>query len=162
MNKQHHILNATFVGIALAVATVDLEPTTSTVLAIAWRAAAIVPPVVLGALIPDLDHIVGTHRKTGHNLPLLGAAMLYPATFGNLSFLWVGILAHYLLDLLTTRGLALFYPLSKREWDIPPNIPVDSRAAGAVTSMFTVIEILVVVLAAEHGVAAQPHYAFFA
>lgn len=152
MNKNHHVGNAAFVGIALAyVASADIA-------SLPWSVAAIVPPVILGALIPDLDHIVGKHRKTGHNLFLLAGLAIYPALFGNLSFVWVGVAVHFLLDLVTARGLALFYPLSGKEWSVPPDIPVDSRAAGAVTGLLTIVEILIVVLAAEHGIVLEAYY----
>ncbi len=49
---------------------------------------------------------------------------------------------HYVLDVLgTTRGIALFYPLWSREFDVPFGIRVDSRYADLMTVTVTAVEL---------------------
>lgn len=101
-------------------------------------------PVVLGALFPDVDTAFGTHRRTFHNLATLGFFYVYPAVFGNLHLVWVGILTHYVLDLLgTLRGMALLYP-SPREFDVPVGVSSSSWTAPAVTVVITALELAAV------------------
>jgi len=99
-------------------------------------------PVVLGALFPDVDTAFGKHRKTLHNLPLLAVFFAYPFYFGNLQWVWLGVVTHYVLDVLgTTRGIALFYPFWAREFDVPFGIPVDSKYTDLMTVTVTAVEL---------------------
>lgn len=104
--------------------------------------AAVFIPVVLGALFPDVDTAFGKHRKTLHNLPVLACFLAYPFYFDNLHFVWAGILTHYVLDYFgSKRGLALFYPLTSREYGAPAGVTTSSRFAEAVTVCITVLEL---------------------
>lgn len=142
MNKEGHILNAALLGIGLGFV---LEPsgtfeTLDTVIAVTI-------PVTLGALFPDVDTAFGKHRKTLHNLPVLGIFVAFPFVFGNLSYVWIGIFTHYILDYLgSRRGIALFYPASKSEYGFPSGVTTSSRFANAVTIIVTVVELAVAVV----------------
>ncbi len=107
--------------------------------------AAVSVPVVLGALFPDVDTAFGKHRKTLHNLPVLAVVGAYPVYFANLQWVWLGVVTHYVLDVLgTTRGIALFYPLWDREFNLPVGVPVDNRWSGALTIAITAVELAVI------------------
>ena len=139
MNKQGHVLNALLLGIGLGYV---LEPagdveTFRTV-------AAVSVPVVLGALFPDVDTAFGKHRKTLHNLLTLFVFVAFPLYFDNLRWVWLGVLTHYVLDFLgSRRGIALFYPLSDREYGSPTGVTTDSRFANLVTLLVTAFELAV-------------------
>lgn len=139
MNKRGHVVNAVLLSVGLAVLLSDgtALPTLETVLAVGV-------PVTLGALFPDVDTAFGTHRKTFHNLPTLGTFVAFPIVFGNLRFVWVGVLTHYVLDLCgTDRGMALFYPWPE-EYGVPVGVNVDSPWADVVTLVVTGAELAVV------------------
>jgi hypothetical protein len=140
MNKREHVLNGLLVGIGLGTILAPSGDLTTL-----RTIVAVTVPVTLGALFPDIDTAFGTHRKTFHNLLVLGGFVAFPLVFDNLRFVWIGVLSHYLLDVVgTTRGIALFYPFS-REYDLPVGIPVSSRLAPAVTLSITVVELALVV-----------------
>lgn len=137
MNKRGHVLNAVLLSIGLGYV---LEPA-GDVRTFATIAEVFVP-VVLGALFPDVDTAFGRHRKTLHNLPVLAVVVAYPLYFGNLQWVWLGVLTHYVLDVLgTTRGIALFYPLWEREFDLPVGLPVDSSYTDVLTVLITAVEL---------------------
>jgi hypothetical protein len=139
MDKKGHVLNALLLAIGVGYV---LEPSgdVSTFVAI----AEVSLPLVLGALFPDVDTAFGKHRKTLHNLPVLGIALAYPYFFGNLSFVWAGILSHYVLDMLgSKRGIALFYPFWSEEFGSPTGVTTTSKFADIVTIAVTLIEIAV-------------------
>ncbi len=137
MNKRGHVLNAVLLVVGLGYL---LEPAGD--LRTLRTVAEVFVPVVLGALFPDVDTAFGKHRKTLHNLPVLAVFFAYPLYFGNLQWVWLGVLTHYVLDVLgTTRGIALFYPLLSREFDVPFGIPVDSEFSDAVTLAVTAVEL---------------------
>lgn len=53
--------------------------------------------VLLGARLPDMDNIVGVHRRTLHNpIVLAGTTLVDPAVF-------VGCASHFLLDLFPSK-----------------------------------------------------------
>ena len=156
MNKKGHVLNAVLLGVGLGV-ILTVEPTTrptaDLVVEALSRVVELSVPVTLGALFPDVDTAFGKHRKTLHNLPVLGVFVAFPLVFGNLQFVWVGIATHYVLDVVgSRRGIALFYPLSKTEYGFPSGVTTSSRYADGVT---------VVVTAVELGVLAAVHYLAF-
>lgn len=137
MNKEGHVLNAALLGIGLGFI---LEPsgTVETLRAV----VAVTIPVTLGALFPDVDTAFGKHRKTLHNLPVLALFVSFPVVFGNLSYVWIGILTHYVLDYLgSRRGIALFYPLSSQEYGFPSGVTTSSRFANVVTLVVTGVEL---------------------
>lgn len=137
MNKRGHVLNAVLLAIGLGFL---LEPAGD--LETVRTIAEVFVPVVLGALFPDVDTAFGKHRKTLHNLPVLGIVLAYPFYFGNLQWVWLGVATHYVLDVLgTTRGIALLYPLSGREFDVPFGIRVDSKFADLMTITVTAVEL---------------------
>ena len=147
MNKRGHLLNAALLSVGLSVlAQGHLDvPTVRTLLAIGV-------PVTLGALVPDIDTAVGSHRKTFHNLLTLGTFAVFPIVFDNLHLVWIGVFTHYVLDLLGgTRGIAVFYPWPE-EYDVPVGVPVDSPWADVVTLVVTGVELAVVWWALETGV----------
>jgi membrane-bound metal-dependent hydrolase YbcI (DUF457 family) len=137
MNQREHVLNAALLAIGLGYV---LEPagdvtTFRTILAVG-------PPVVLGALFPDVDAHYGRHRKALHNLLVLGFFAAFPVYFGNLEWVWLGVLTHYVLDIAgSRRGVALFYPLWKREFGLPVGVPVTSSHSGVVTVVITGAEV---------------------
>jgi membrane-bound metal-dependent hydrolase YbcI (DUF457 family) len=136
MNKRGHVLNAVLLSIGLGYI---LQPTgdVETFVSI----AEMVVPVTLGALFPDVDTAFGKHRKTLHNLPVLGVFLAYPYFFGNLQFVWVGVATHYLLDVMgSKRGIALFYPWEK-EFGLPIGVTTSSKWADAVTVVVTAVEL---------------------
>jgi membrane-bound metal-dependent hydrolase YbcI (DUF457 family) len=139
MNQKEHVLNAALLGIGLAYV---LEPAGD---AATFRTVVGVSvPVVLGALFPDVDAHFGRHRKTFHNLPVLALFLAFPVAFGNLQWVWLGVLSHFVLDVLgTTRGVALWYPLWAREFNLPFGVPVSSNWAGLVTLCITALELAV-------------------
>ncbi len=137
MNKEGHVLNAALLGIGLGFV---LEPsgTSETLRTI----VAVTIPVTLGALFPDVDTAFGKHRKTLHNLPVLAIFVAFPFVFGNLSYVWIGVFTHYVLDYLgSRRGIALFYPLSSQEYGFPSGVTTSSRFANAVTIVVTAVEL---------------------
>lgn len=139
MNKRGHVLNAVLLAIALGFV---LEPAGD--LATLRTVAAVFVPLVLGALVPDVDTHFGRHRKTLHNLPVLGVVVAYPLVFDNLSWVWLGVVTHYILDVLgTTRGIALFYPLWDEEFGLPVGVPVDSNYADLMMLVVTAFEVAV-------------------
>lgn len=142
MNKEGHVLNAALLGIGLGFV---LEPsgTAETLRTI----VAVTIPVTLGALFPDVDTAFGKHRKTLHNLPVLGLFVVFPFVFANLAYVWVGVFTHYVLDYLgSRRGIALFYPLSHAEYGFPSGVTTSSRFANVVTIVVTIVELAVAVL----------------
>ncbi|WP_436907030.1 metal-dependent hydrolase [Halosimplex marinum] len=139
MDKRGHVLNAVFLAVGLGFI---LEPAGD--VATFRTIAAVFVPLVLGALFPDVDTHFGKHRKTLHNLPVLGIVAAYPIYFANLHWVWLGVLTHYVLDALgTTRGLALFYPLWDEEFGAPIGVPVSSDYADAMMLAVTAFELVV-------------------
>jgi membrane-bound metal-dependent hydrolase YbcI (DUF457 family) len=141
VNKRGHVLNAVLLTVGLGYV---LEPSGSEATFVTIAEVSV--PVVLGALLPDIDTAFGRHRKTLHNLLVLGVIAAYPVLFGNLQWVWIGVLTHYVLDVAgTTRGIALFYPVWDREFDLPVGLPVDSKWSDALTVLITALEVAVIV-----------------
>ncbi|MFC7136026.1 metal-dependent hydrolase [Halobaculum litoreum] len=139
MNKKGHVLNAILLAIGLGYV---LQPSgdVETFVTI----AELFVPLVLGALFPDADTAFGKHRKTLHNLPVLAVFLAYPLYFGNLRFVWIGVVTHYVLDVVgSRRGIALFYPLLKTEYGLPIGVTTSSKHADAVTVVITLAELAV-------------------
>jgi len=137
MNKRGHVLNAVLLSIGLGYV---LEP--SATLDTARMMGELLVPVTLGALFPDVDTAFGKHRKTLHNLLVLGIFAAWPIYMGNLNYVWIGIATHYILDVVgSTRGIALLYPLSKTEYNVPVGVPVSSSRSDLVTVLVTVAEV---------------------
>jgi membrane-bound metal-dependent hydrolase YbcI (DUF457 family) len=137
MDKRGHVLNAAILAIGLGYL---LEPAgdEDTFL----RIGEVFVPLILGALFPDVDTHFGKHRKTLHNLWVLVVVVAYPLYFGNLQWVWVGVLSHYVLDVLgTTRGIALFYPLWDEEYNVPLGVPVSSDYSDAMMLSITAFEL---------------------
>ncbi|SDZ86289.1 hypothetical protein SAMN04488065_0854 [Haloplanus vescus] len=143
MNKEGHVLNAALLSIGLGIVLVwPTTPGVDTALETVEMIAKLSVPVVLGALFPDVDTAFGKHRKTLHNLFVLGIVAGYPIVFDNLQFVWIGIATHYLLDLVgSRRGLALLYPLTSQEWGLPFGVTTSSDYANAVTVLVTGFEL---------------------
>ncbi|WP_135829073.1 metal-dependent hydrolase [Halorussus halobius] len=139
MNKQGHVLNAVLLSIGLGYVFYPAGDVPT------FRAIAEMSvPIVLGALLPDVDTAFGKHRKTLHNLPLLAVVYAYPVYFGNLHYVWMGVATHYVLDLLgSKRGIALFYPYSK-EYNLPVGVAVSSKWATGITVAVTAVELALV------------------
>lgn len=150
MNEKGHTVNALLLSIGLGVL---LEGSlTSQVLV---RIVEVSPPVVLGALFPDLDTTFGTHRKTFHNVWVLAIALAFPFVFGNLHYVWIGITTHYVLDLLgNVKGMGVFHPFGGF-YDIPVGVNIDSRWADFVTLAVTAFELVVIAGIILLGHAAQ-------
>lgn len=150
MNKRNHVINAVLlsVGISLLL-TQQLSLEAVRIL------VAVAPPIVLGALFPDLDTAFGTHRKTFHNVWVLGVAVSFPYLFGNLYYVWIGVLTHYILDLLGNRyGMGAFYPIPGF-YDVPVGVSVDSAWATPVTLLVTALELGAVFLLVAAGLESQ-------
>lgn len=140
MRERGHVINAVLLGVGIGVL---LEPslTVDTLRSV----VEVGVPVVLGALLPDVDTSFGAHRVHGHNLLVLGAVLAFPYVFGNLAWVWLGVVTHYVLDLLgNVRGMALFYPVSRSFYDVPVGVNVDSPLADVVTLVVTGVELAAV------------------
>ncbi|MUW14722.1 metal-dependent hydrolase [Halorubrum sp. CBA1125] len=138
MNKRGHVLNALLLALGLGFV---LEPGLGA--ATARTTAEITVPIVLGALFPDVDTAFGRHRKTLHSLPVLGVFVAYPVLFGNLQYVWIGVLTHYVLDVVgSRRGIALFHPLSDAEYGLPSGVTTSSKYADLVTVVVTAVELV--------------------
>lgn len=136
MNKRGHVLNGLLLGIGLGYI---LEPAGDVTTFV--KVVEVAPPIVLGAMLPDIDTEFGKHRKLLHNLPVLVAFYAFPAFFGNLSWVWIGILSHYVLDVVgSTRGIALFYPYPE-EFGLPTGVTVSSNYAQWATVAITAAEL---------------------
>jgi hypothetical protein len=141
MNKRGHVLNAILLSIGLGylLEPVGDERTFVTIIEVGI-------PVVLGALFPDVDTAFGKHRKTLHNLLVLGGFIAFPYFFGNLEYVWIGILTHYVLDIAgSKRGLALFYPYT-REYGLPVGVAVSSDRSELATVVVTGVELVAAAL----------------
>ena len=139
MNKRGHVLNGLLLALGLGFV---IEPGLG--MATARTVAEITVPIVLGALFPDVDTAFGRHRKTLHSLPVLGVFLAYPIVFGNLQYVWIGVLTHYVLDVVgSRRGIALFHPLSDREYGMPTGVTTSSKYADLVTVVVTAVELVV-------------------
>lgn len=137
MNEGEHVLNAALLAIGLAVI---MEPTLNVQTVV--TVGLLFVPIVLGSLLPDVDAHYGEHRNALHNLVVLGIIAAYPLVVNNLHWVWLGVVTHYLLDVLgTVRGIALFYPLSDREFELPVGVAAASWWAGPVTIVVTVLEL---------------------
>ena len=137
MNKRGHVLNGLLLAIGIGFV---LEPGVDA--DTATKIAQITVPIVLGALFPDVDTAFGKHRKTLHSLPVLAVFLAYPIVFDNLHFVWVGVLTHYILDLVgSRRGIALFHPLSEQEYSLPFGVTTSSKYADLVTVIITALEV---------------------
>ena len=137
MNKRGHVLNALLLALGLGFV---LEPGAD--MATATTIAQISVPIILGALFPDVDTAFGKHRKTLHSLPVLAVIVAYPIVFNNLHYVWIGVLTHYILDLVgSRRGIALFHPLSDKEFSLPFGVTTSSKYADLVTVIITALEI---------------------
>lgn len=138
MNKRGHVLNAVLLSVGLGYVlhpTGDVE-TLLTILEVGV-------PVTLGALFPDVDTEFGRHRKALHNLLVLGGFVAFPYYFGgNLRWVWLGVLTHYVLDVVgSKRGIALFYPLWSKEFNLPTGVAVSSDHADLATLAVTAVEV---------------------
>jgi membrane-bound metal-dependent hydrolase YbcI (DUF457 family) len=138
MNKRGHVLNAMLLSIGLGY-VLDPSGDVTTFATI----TEVFLPVVLGALFPDVDTAFGKHRKTLHNLPVLLIFIAHPIYHGgNLQWVWLGVLTHYVLDMLgSKRGIALFYPFWDEEYGSPTGVTTTSKHAGAVTVAVTLVEL---------------------
>ncbi len=137
MNKRGHVLNALLLALGLGFI---LEPGID--MATAEMTVQITVPIVLGALFPDVDTAFGRHRKTLHSLPVLAVFLAYPILFGNLQYVWIGVLTHYILDVVgSRRGIALFHPLSDKEYGMPTGVTTSSKYADLVTVIITALEL---------------------
>ncbi|MDZ5811762.1 metal-dependent hydrolase [Halorubrum sp. AD140] len=146
MNKDDHVINAVILGIGVGylLAPTLGEPTLHAIVLVGI-------PIVIGALFPDIDTEFGTHRETFHNFVTLAVFLAFPIYFGNLFFVWMGVLTHFVLDLLGTKGgLALFYPAT-RHVSVPVGVTVDSRKARVVTLAVTGLELGVVWTLVHYG-----------
>mgnify|MGYP000212271787 FL=1 len=152
MNRKEHVLNAALLAIGLGYV---LEPAGD--VATFETIAAMFVPLVLGALFPDVDAHYGKHRKALHNLTVLGIFLAYPLYFGNLQWVWLGVLTHFVLDVVgSKRGIALFYPLSSTEDGLPVGVAVVSKYAGLVTVIITALEVAIVAALLFYVVPALP------
>ncbi|WP_435097014.1 metal-dependent hydrolase [Halarchaeum sp. P4] len=140
MNKKDHILNGLLLGAGLGFV---LHPEGSMQTLV--TTAAVLVPVVLGAMFPDIDTEFGKHRKTLHNLFVVGILYGYTLYFDNLMFVWIGVVTHFVLDVLgSKRGIALFYPLWDKEFGTPVGVTTSSQYATAITVIITIVELVVI------------------
>jgi membrane-bound metal-dependent hydrolase YbcI (DUF457 family) len=143
MNKEGHVLNAVLLSVGLGVVLVlPTTPSASTALETVEMIIRLSVPIVLGALFPDVDTAFGKHRKTLHNVFVLGVVAAYPVFFDNLQFVWIGVATHFLLDVVgSRRGIAFFYPLTSQEWGLPSGVTTSSKYANPVTVVVTLLEL---------------------
>jgi len=151
MNKRGHVLNAVLLAIGLGYI---LEPsgdveTFETI-------ATVGLPVVLGALLPDIDTVFGRHRKALHNLPLIVALYFWPAWFGTMHYVWMGVATHYVLDVMgSKRGIALLYPFRDEEFDLPIGVSTSSTYTDAMTLFVTAVELGAIYLVVRYELPVQ-------
>jgi hypothetical protein len=151
MNKRGHVLNAVLLAIGLGYI---LEPsgdveTFETI-------ATVGLPVVLGALLPDIDTAFGRHRKALHNLPLIVALYFWPAWFGTMHYVWMGVATHYVLDVMgSKRGIALLYPFRDEEFDLPIGVSTSSTYTDAMTLFVTAVELGAIYLVVRYELPVQ-------
>ncbi len=139
MNKDGHVLNGLLFGIGVGF-LLDPSGKETTIISI----IEVTIPVTLGALVPDIDTEFGRHRKTLHNLPVLGLFIAFPYVFGNLHYVWLGVLTHYILDIVgSKRGIALFYPYTQ-EYGFPTGVATKNSYTNVVTLAITAGELVVV------------------
>lgn len=139
MREKGHVFNAVCLGVGTGLL---LEPTVSTAALVSVVTVGV--PVLLGALLPDIDTTFGKHRQTFHNAWVLAAFIAFPHFLGNLQYVWLGITTHYALDLLgNVKGMAVFYPFGGM-YDIPVGVTIDSRWADVVTVLVTAFELAIV------------------
>jgi membrane-bound metal-dependent hydrolase YbcI (DUF457 family) len=140
MNKGDHVLNGILLAIGLGY-VLHPEGDVETFKTI----GATLVPVVLGTLFPDVDTDFGKHRKTLHNIPVLALLYAFPFYYGNLQWVWVGVLSHYVLDVVgSKRGIALFYPLWDEEFGLPVGVTTSSKWASFATVVITLLELAAV------------------
>jgi inner membrane protein len=111
------------------------------------RAVWLLAWALLGSTLPDVD-LRRRHRMLAHNVFFAAAAAaavwllvswasaaaaLYAATG-----LMVGLASHLVADMLTVRGVALLYPLSRRRYRLA-RLRSSSRAANAALTMASVL-----------------------
>ncbi|MFB6167814.1 MAG: metal-dependent hydrolase [Haloferacaceae archaeon] len=163
MNKRDHVLNGVVLAVGVAIvlgiapsagAGADARTLPSAPLdalaAVGLLVAEFFVPVVLGALFPDVDTAFGKHRKTLHNGFVVAVFVAYPFVFDNLHFVWLGVASHLVLDVAgSARGIALFYPLTSEEYDLPGGVSTSSRYATPLTVAITLAEV---------GLIAAVHY----
>jgi membrane-bound metal-dependent hydrolase YbcI (DUF457 family) len=151
MNKRGHVLNAVLLAIGVGYI---LEPsgdveTFETI-------ATVGLPIVLGALLPDIDTAFGRHRKALHNLPLLIVLYFWPAWFGTMHYVWIGVVTHYVLDVMgSKRGIALFYPFTDQEFGLPFGVSTSSKYADAMTLFVTGVELAAIYLVVRYELPIQ-------
>ena len=134
MNKREHLLNGAIVGGAIGALVNPLH------LLVA------IPLAAAGGLLPDADTHLGTHRKTFHNLPLLGILLLGAWFYPVFVYLPIGVCSHYMLDALCTRrGIALFYPISRQEYQSAGGVTVDDPQAGLATAGMSACQVALAV-----------------
>jgi membrane-bound metal-dependent hydrolase YbcI (DUF457 family) len=155
MRERGHVINAVLLGVGIGIL---LQPSMD--LATLRSVVEVGVPVILGALLPDVDTSFGAHRVHGHNILVLVAVLAFPLVFNNLAWVWLGVVTHYVLDLLgNVRGMALLYPLTRNFYDVPVGVNVDSPLADVVTLVVTGIELAAVaalIRAGRAGVLADP------
>lgn len=138
MNKRGHVENAGLLALTVALLMADFDLARMPV-----ALAEFGIPIIIGALFPDIDVTFGKHRATFHNLLVLGGFVAFPIVFENLYFVWIGVLTHYVLDLLgNVQGMALLYPYPAF-YDIPVGVPVNSRWTDIVTVLVTGFEVVI-------------------
>jgi len=138
MNKRGHVVNAVLLSVGLGFILEQSVSVDALVMVL-----KVAPPILLGALFPDIDTAFGTHRKTFHNVWVLALAVAFPFVFNNLHYVWIGITTHYVLDLLgNVKGMGIFYPLPGF-YDIPVGVNVNSRWADVVTLAVTGFELAI-------------------
>ena len=114
MNKRGHVLNAILLSIGLGYV---LDPS-GDVSTFATIAEVFLPVVLLIFVAHPIYH------------------------GGNLQWVWLGVVTHYVLDYLgSKRGIALFYPLSDQEYGFPFGVTTSSDRAGIVTVGVTIVEL---------------------
>ncbi len=65
---------------------------------------------VIGAILPDIDYIIGVpHRTFTHSLVFLLIFLLQKDK--RFKTIGIGILSHIILDIITIKGVMLFWPI---------------------------------------------------
>ena len=100
-------------------------------------------PVVLGALLPDLDYRF-EHRKLLHNVFAIALVSLISGQYW-LPML-VGMVSHIVLDMMTVSGVALLYPLSDKRFRI-----ASFRTGGLFDHLLLAVGSLLVLLLLYQG-----------
>ena len=140
MKLRNHVL----VALGIAVLVAPLDP---------WRLGYAAIMTSLGSLVPDLDLGWG-HRKYLHNVfavLALYTVILVATGREYMAFLMsLGMLSHIATDTLTSRGVALLWPISRKFYSLT-KLRYDSRVFDVFAALVFAAAVIARLLYLKHG-----------